>query len=174
MHLPSVKGLCQFMRAKYCSLRFQTGRNCRFEKIHFSGLITKSTVIVGDNVTIWRGADIISLKGLPVKIGDNVFINRKCMITPNVTIGDNVFIGCGASLITNSHKIGPPKKRAGEVIFPPIAIGGGCWIGANSTILGNVSIGEGTIIAAGSVVTKDCESNCLYAGVPAKLIKRLD
>jgi len=117
---------------------------------------------MGDNVVIWRDADVIALDGLPVRIGNNTFINRRCIISPNLTIGDNVSIGFGASLITNSHKIASSDQRAGEPIFPPIVIGDGCWIGANSTVLGNVTIEKGTIIAAGSVVIKDCEPDCLY------------
>ena len=53
----------------------------------------------------------------------------------------------------------------------PIIVGDGCWIGANSLIMPGVTIGNGVVIAAGSVVTKDCESDCLYGGVPAKKIK---
>lgn len=77
-------------------------------------------------------------------------------------------------MVTDSHEIGNEEKRAGTPYFPKISIGDGCWIGANSTILGGVNIGKGTIIGAGSLVNKDCEPNSLYAGVPAKLIKRIN
>lgn len=76
--------------------------------------------------------------------------------------------------MTDTHKIANSNRRAGESQFLPINIGDGCWIGAGSTILGGVTIGKGTIIGAGSVVNKDCEANSLYAGVPAKFIKRLE
>lgn len=49
----------------------------------------------------------------------------------------------------------------------------GCWIGANVTVLPGVTIKSGTIVAAGAVVVRDCEGNCIYGGVPAKKIKNL-
>ena len=66
------------------------------------------------------------------------------------------------------------KKRTGKVIASDITIGDGCWIGAGSIINPGVTIGDGCVIASGSVVTRDCISNGLYAGVPAKMIKRLE
>ena len=77
------------------------------------------------------------------------------------------------SFITSTHVIGDETMRASEGISKPITIGNGCWIGSNSTVLPGVNIGNGTIIAAGSVVVHDCEENSLYAGVPAKKIKQL-
>lgn len=125
-------------------------------------------------MTIWRRTELISFPQLPIVIGDNTFINHSCTISPNVSVGKNVDVGPGVSLITDSHEIGSNNKRAGAVTFLPIVIGDGCWIGANATILGGVSIGNGTIIAAGAVVTTNCSADCLYGGVPAKLIKKLD
>lgn len=66
------------------------------------------------------------------------------------------------------------NKRAGNSYYKPITVGKGVWSGANATILPGVHIGEGAIIAAGAVVNKDIEKNCLYGGVPAKLIRYLD
>ena len=70
--------------------------------------------------------------------------------------------------MSDTHEIGDSSRRAGASKYPSINIGDGCWIGANSLILGGFTIGEGTIIAAGSVVIKNCEPNSLYAGVPGK------
>jgi len=63
--------------------------------------------------------------------------------------------------------------RAGETEYLDINIGKGCWICANVLILPGVTIGEGTVVAAGAVVTSDLEPDCLYAGVPALKIKQL-
>ena len=68
---------------------------------------------------------------------------------------------------------GGANQRAGMYCNKDIEIGDGTWICANVTILPGVKIGKGCVIAAGSVVNKDCEDNCMYGGVPAKLIKRL-
>jgi maltose O-acetyltransferase len=102
-------------------------------------------------------------------IGKDVFINNNCFIESNalVTIGDRVSIAMNVTIGSDTHKIGISNRRAGDVISLPITIGNGTWIGANSTILAGVNIGEGCIIAAGSVVTMDCKPNGLYAGVPA-------
>lgn len=92
----------------------------------------------------------------------------------DITIGKNCNIAMNVTFLNSTHEIGSSEKRAGKYVPMPIIVGDGCWIGANSLIMPNVVIGNGVIIAAGSVVTKDCESNCLYGGVPAKIIKKLD
>lgn len=117
-------------------------------------------------------------------IGKNTFINRGCKFYNGldkngngvVRIGRNVSIGFDSTFITVTHKIGPAEWRANHTkeILKSISIGDGVWICANVTILPGVTIGNGCVIAAGSVVVKDCKSNCMYGGNPAKLIKRLD
>jgi maltose O-acetyltransferase len=66
------------------------------------------------------------------------------------------------------------QRRAGEGVANSIEIGDGCWIGARSIILGGVRIGEGSVVAAGSVVTRDVPSNVLIAGVPACIKRKLE
>lgn len=96
------------------------------------------------------------------------------MIRPGVEIGKNVALGPNVSLISDTHEIGDSEKRARKSIHKSIFVGDGTWIGANSTVLPGVTIGEGTIIGAGSLVNKNCEPNSLYAGNPARFIKKLD
>ena len=69
--------------------------------------------------------------------------------------------------------MGTESQRAGKHIYHDIVVEDGAWIGASCTILPNVTIANGCVIAAGSVVTKSTEPNGLYAGVPAKRIKDL-
>jgi len=108
-------------------------------------------------------------------IGENSYINREVLINNDVyvKIGDKCAIGYRVSFYTTNHLIESKYKRAGKCINKEIVIGNGCWIGANSILLPGVNIGNGVVIASGSVVNKDCESNYLYAGVPAKKIKLL-
>lgn len=106
-------------------------------------------------------------------------VNRNCEFhtglgNGKIEVGKNSFVGMNTCLICVTHEKGDQHQRAGTTIYKDIFIGNGCWIGANSTVLPGVKIGDGTIVAAGSVVAKDCESNCLYAGVPALKIKKLD
>ncbi len=169
----SYTNISRYLRAKYYSFFITIGNKCSLQKNR--GIKRrKKSIILGNNVHIFRNTEICGGNDYPLIIGNNVFINQRCLVRKNVIIGDNVSIGQGVSLITDSHEIGDSNKRAGKPIFPQIKINNGVWIGANSTILGGVTIGEGCIIGAGSVVNKDCEPNSLYAGVPAKFIKKLD
>ncbi|MFG6496249.1 acyltransferase [Fictibacillus sp. UD] len=90
-----------------------------------------------------------------------------------ITIGKKCYIGMNTLICTITHEVGSSDKRAGENKYMPIVLEDGCWIGANSTILPGVTVGKGCIVAAGAVVSKDCEANGVYAGVPAKKIKDL-
>lgn len=77
------------------------------------------------------------------------------------------------TFMNSDHDVADSERRAGMYHPKPIIVGDGCWIGANSLIMPGVTIGNGAVIAAGSVVTRDCECDCLYGGVPAKKIKEL-
>lgn len=115
------------------------------------------------------------LGGNNIKIDEGTFINYRCFFDNNgaIEIGKNCWIGMEVMLCTSSHEIGKSEQRAGKEVGLPIKLGQGCWIGTRATILPGVTIGDGCIIAAGAVVTKDCDPNGLYAGVPAKRMKEL-
>jgi maltose O-acetyltransferase len=90
-------------------------------------------------------------------------------------IGRNVRIGPFVRIVTASHKIGPPTQRAPkEVIGGPVRIEDGCWIGTGVTILPDVTIAKGCVVAAGSLVTRSTKPNGLYMGVPARRVRELD
>lgn len=90
-----------------------------------------------------------------------------------IVIGERCDIGPGVEFIPGSHTIGDGSRRAGRGTAKPISIGSGCWIGAKSIILGGVNIGEGCVVAAGAVVTRDIPPNSLVAGVPARVKRQL-
>ena len=120
---------------------------------------------------------ICYISGKNIEIKEGSYINKECLLDAkggNITIGKNVGIGYRCQLLTTNHSYTDKKKRTGKVIASDITIGDGCWIGAGSIINPGVTIGDGCVIASGSVVTRDCISNGLYAGVPAKMIKRLE
>ena len=89
-----------------------------------------------------------------------------------ISIGARTHVGHEVLFCTTSHELGNGQKRAGGGFSSPIVVGAGCWIGARTIILPGVQVGNGCVIAAGSVVTSDCEANALYAGVPAVIKKR--
>ena len=82
-------------------------------------------------------------------------------------IGAGCFLAMHVVVGTWTHEIGPEAQRAGPTSVRPVTIADGCWIGARATILPGVTVGRGCIVAAGAVVSGDCEPNGLYAGVPA-------
>ena len=88
-------------------------------------------------------------------------------------IGENVFIGPFCGFYTASHPINYADRNKGLERALPIRIGDNCWFGANVSVMQGVTIGTGCVIAAGSVVTKDVPENCLVAGVPATIKKRI-
>ncbi len=109
-----------------------------------------------------------------ISIGENTFINHCCHFQDHggITIGKNCYIGPRCNFETLNHSFNPAKR--GTIIPKPIIIKDNVWIGANVTILQGVTIEENSIIAAGAVVTKNVPSNSVYAGVPAKLIKKIN
>lgn len=111
--------------------------------------------------------------GKNISIGKRVFINSGCKFQDQggITIGNDVLIGHNCVIATLNHLFDP--ERRADMIPSPVEIGDKVWIGANVTILPGVKIGEGAIIAAGAVVTKNVEALTVVGGVPAKLIKRL-
>jgi maltose O-acetyltransferase len=90
-----------------------------------------------------------------------------------VTIGNNVSFGHQVIVLTNTHDIGPASRRAATLCSKAVTIGNGAWLGARCTILPGVTIGDGAVVAAGSVVNEDVPANVLVAGVPARLVRLL-
>lgn len=108
--------------------------------------------------------------GQNVTFADGVFVNSGVVFDARaeIELGPNVAVGPGAQFITSSHHLGSPDRRAADEVFAPIVVEPGCWIGAGAIILGGVRIGRGCVIGAGAVVTRDCEPNGLYVGIPAR------
>ena len=88
-----------------------------------------------------------------------------------IILEDRVLIAPRVNLITINHTIDPKKRRDTE--SKPIHICENVWIGTGATVMPGVTIGENSIIAAASVVTKDIPPNVIAAGVPAKVIKKI-
>ena len=125
---------------------------------------------VQGNTKIFSGAKVFINKDARLTIGSgyiNNQVNLHCfksiIISNDVAIADNVTIRDSDNHIITS--------KTNFVMTKPIHIGNHVWIGMNAAILKGVTIGDGAIIAAGAVVTKDIPANCLAAGVPASVIK---
>ena len=111
--------------------------------------------------------------GKNTKIGKNVFINFDCTFLDlgGITIDDGVLIAPKVSLLSEGHPVAPNKRHS--LVPKPIHIKKNAWIGANATILYGVTIGENSIVASGSVVSKDVPDNVIVGGTPAKVIKEI-
>jgi maltose O-acetyltransferase len=164
------------------------GMNILTRKIKFIAMNIASSVFFSNKLRIkiykMCGMDIgkrvfiytnCFFNGSNIKIGDGTFINYNCVFenNRNIEIGDNCFIGMEVLFCAVTHEIGPEEARAGKTLGLPIKVENGCWIGSRTTILQGVTIGNGCVIGAGSLVNKDCKPNGLYVGVPARRIKDL-
>ncbi len=111
----------------------------------------------------------------PLTIGERVFINRGCSFlgSGEIHLGDDVAVGFEAMLVTVEHDGDHEDRRSALGGDRPIVVGRGTWIGARAVILPGVTVGEGCIIAAGAVVSADCEPHTAWGGVPARLLKPL-
>ena len=106
-------------------------------------------------------------------VGERTFINMGCKFQDQggIFIGNDCLIGHNATLCTINHAFSPGHR--GDMTFKPIRIEDKVWLGANVTVLQGVTVGEGTIIAAGAVVTKDVSPRTVVGGIPAKLLRNL-
>lgn len=111
--------------------------------------------------------------GKNITVGKNVFINACCHFQDQggITLGDNCLVGHNVVFATLNHGFAPEERQS--MLPAPIVVGRNVWIGSNSTILQGVIIGDNSIIAAGSVVTKDVPANAIVAGVPARFIRSI-
>ena len=109
-----------------------------------------------------------------IRIGQNCRINENVFIQ-GAYIGNNVLIAPNTSILSTTHihnNINIPIVHQGETQPSPVTIKDGVWLCRNVVVLPGLCIGEGSIIAAGSVVTKDVKPYSIYGGVPAKFIKK--
>jgi len=106
---------------------------------------------------------------------------KECWIGADLTIhghgrvilGDRCDVGPGVMFLTGGHRIGEPKRRAGEGITADIRVGDGCWIGGRATLLPGTVLGEGSILAACGCAAAAVEPHVLAGGIPAKMIRKL-
>ena len=112
--------------------------------------------------------------GVNIHVGDNFHADYNCTMldVAEIHICRNCLIGPDVGIYTAGHRL-QPEDRTLDGYGLPITIGDDVWIGGHSTILPGVTIGDGAVIAAGSVVTKDVDSRTLVAGNPAMIKKRI-
>ena len=114
--------------------------------------------------------------GKTIEIGDDTFINMNVVMLDgaNIKIGNNVLVGPSVQFYTASLSLDHRSRRQWETFCFPIIVEDDVWIGGNSVINQDVTIGARSVIAANSVVNSDVPPDCLYGGTPAKLIRYLN
>jgi maltose O-acetyltransferase len=141
-----------------------TPRPIRFLLYRLGGVKTK-TIEIFPRCVLGERAHL----GRRVGLGWGTFIDN----TSDVYIGDYTIVGPQSTFITSGHPVGPNGVNRQDRVNGEIHVGEHCWIGARALILPSVTIGNNTVVAAGAVVTRDCEPWSLYAGVPARKIRDL-
>lgn len=136
--------------------RFQTGHN----------VVIREQVTVGDDVAVWSNSVI----DYGVEIGDGVKIHTGCYVSQHSRLGPGSFLAPGVSLANDLY---PGDPDSAELMRGP-TLGAGVQLGVNVTVLPYVTIGEGTIVGAGSVVTRDLPAGVIAYGNPASVKKDVD
>jgi len=145
----------------------------------YSSFLRLSGVSIGYRSIVWGPLEIRPIGAAKnISIGDKVFINSGvrfgCPPPAKIIIGNHVAIGPRVLFETLNHSLTSNKEGYRPGKSKGITVEDYVWIGANVTLLPNLKVGKGSVIAAGSVVTKDIPPYCLAAGIPANIIKRLD
>jgi O-antigen/teichoic acid export membrane protein/acetyltransferase-like isoleucine patch superfamily enzyme len=170
------RGVSVVRRISAASIKYATNYFIAYIPSHTIRLAWYRRVLgwdIGHGVSILMGAYIqmtgIRTSGRRVSIGNGTVINQKCLIytSGGLVIGSNVSISAEVALITGTHDINDPEFPSD---YRPIVIDDYAWIGTRAMILQGVTIGQGAVVMAGAVVTKDVEPFAVVGGVPAKPI----
>ena len=113
--------------------------------------------------------------GCNIYIGKHFFANYNCCMldVANIIIGDNVMFGPNVGIYTPSHPIDAVVRNSGVELAKEIRIGNNVWLGGHVCVTPGVTIGDNTIVGAGSVVTKNLPANVIAAGNPAKVLRMI-
>ena len=161
----------------YRSLGMTIGPNCRLENIRVR---RPSQIAIGASNALTEGCWLWPIdedySGVRIRIGQSNYFNRDCMIDAcgRVEIGNHNMFGPGVYVTDSDHSTLPNRwVTDGPMQVGQVVIGNGCWLGARSVILKNVTLGDRCVVAAGAVVTKSFPACSVIAGVPARLLRTL-
>lgn len=162
------------IQAKANQLVFNYNHTRLNEKEKRQDLIKEIFASVGENVTIETPFN--ANWGLNTSLGKNFYSNFNMTLVDDtdITIGDYVKFGPNCVLTTASHPIEPNLRRQAYQFNRPIVIADNVWLGSNVVVFGGVSIGENSVIGAGSIVTKDVPANVVAYGNPCKVVRTVN
>lgn len=130
--------------------------------------------ILGKPTFAWIEPPFYFCYGTHIHLGSGTYINVNCNFIDDgeIFVGEKVMFGPAVTIATVGHPIKPDMRK--YMYADPVTIENNCWIGANVTICPGVTIGENSVIGAGSVVTKDIPANVVAAGNPCKVLRPID
>ncbi len=114
--------------------------------------------------------------GRHVHFGSDVYANFNLTLVDDthIYVGDKTMIGPNVTIAAAAHPISPELREKGYQYNLPVKIGKNCWIGAGVTIVPGVTVGDNSVIGAGSVVTRDIPANVVAVGVPCRVLREID
>ncbi|MDH5916170.1 sugar O-acetyltransferase [Vibrio splendidus] len=114
--------------------------------------------------------------GRHTHLGNNVYVNFNLTLVDDtdVFIGDNVMIAPSVTIATGTHPISPELRLKAAQFNVPVRIGNNVWLGAHTVVLPGVTIGENSVIGAGSIVTKDIPANVVAVGNPCRVVREIN
>ena len=160
----------------------KVGKRLRIERVPM--IVGKVDLEVGDDVEISGKIGILTNDRLglnpTVRIGNHTFIGSQCImrLAKEVSIGEHCLIAGGVQIFDNNgHPLEAEARQEGLPVsadtVKPVIIGNNVWIGSRATVLPGVTIGDNSVVASGSVVTKSVPANAIVGGNPARVIKLL-
>jgi maltose O-acetyltransferase len=125
--------------------------------------------------TVWLQPPFFCDYGVHISLGEKVFFNFNCVVLDvcRVTIGDRTLFAPAVQIYAATHPLDAVLRRTQES-GKPVTIGSDCWIGGGAIICPGVTIGDRTVIGAGSVVTRDIPSGVIAAGNPCRVLRTVD
>lgn len=165
----------------------QAGKKLRMGSLPYCRVVGSGKIVIGDHVRINNKLSenpagithktvLVAGKGAVLKIGNNVGISGSIIYAlESVTIGDGCRLGANSMIYTTDfHPLNADDRRdliSAATVTKPVVLKKNVWLGANTVVLRGVTIGEGSVVAIGSIVTKDVPDGVIVAGNPAKVIK---
>ncbi len=184
-----VHGIRRYVYTGYSTRSFKHWGKRSLVEPHWHILKGEEYIVVGDDCTFYPEVELTAWSEYKsqhftpcIVIGNGCTIRSRNHITAinNITIGDNLLTGTDVLITDNAHGVFTKDQLSIRPQDRPLTckgelrIGNNVWIGEKANVIGAVTIGDGVVIAAGSVVIKDVPDYCMVAGVPARIVKQLD